>query len=273
MLRKRVLTAAVLLPVLIASILVSGRCPRGWPFLLVSGAAAGLCAAEWSRMFSGGPRDLAAGILLTATVFLAASQLPWPLALPAVLVCVLLAVFHALAGAAVAADKARTAGMLGLGAVYVGGLLAMYPRTLSLPGGEHWVLLGILSVSAGDTMAYFSGRALGRTKLAPAISPNKTVEGAIGGLVGSMACAALYAHGFLPAVPAWYAAAAGGAAGVFGQGGDLFESMLKRAAGVKDSGTLLPGHGGMLDRADGILAAGPVLYLFALASPFAGIAR
>ena len=74
--------------------------------------------------------------------------------------------------------------MLTLGAVYVGGLLAMYPRTLSLPRGEHWVLLGILSVSAGDTMAYFTGRALGRRKLAPALSPNKTVEGAAGRAAG-----------------------------------------------------------------------------------------
>jgi phosphatidate cytidylyltransferase len=149
-------------------------------------------------------------------------------------------------------------------------MLAMYPRTLFLPRGEHWVLLGILSVSAGDTLAYSTGKALGRTRLAPAISPNKTVEGAVGGLLGSVACGILYAHGFLPTVPAWYAAAAGGAIGLFGQGGDLFESLLKRAAGVKDSGTLFPGHGGIFDRADGILAAGPVLFLMALMSPLSG---
>jgi phosphatidate cytidylyltransferase len=147
----------------------------------------------------------------------------------------------------------------------------MYPRTLLLPRGEHWVLLGILAVAAGDTMAYFTGRAIGRRKLAPAISPNKTVEGAIGGLLGSVGCAALYAHGFLPGVPAGYAAAAGAAVGIFGQAGDLFVSLVKRAAGVKDSGTLLPGHGGILDRADGILGAGPVLYLFAALSSLAGV--
>jgi phosphatidate cytidylyltransferase len=270
---KRVLTAAVLLPVVIASILVSGRCPRGWPFLLVSGAAAGLCAVEWFRLFFERRRDRAAGVAVAALVFLCAALLPWRVALPAVLACVLFAAFHALAGPAAAEEKARAAGMLSLGAAYAGGLLAMYPRTLALPRGEHWVLLGILSVSAGDTAAYFAGKTLGRTKLAPALSPNKTVAGAVGGLLGSVACATLYACAFLPAVPLWYAAAAGAAVGVFGQGGDLFESMLKRAAGVKDSGTLLPGHGGMLDRTDAILAAGPVLYLLALAAPLTGLAR
>jgi len=144
--------------------------------------------------------------------------------------------------------------------------MAMYPRTLLLPHGEHWVLMGVVAVSIGDTLAYFTGKAVGRTKLAPAISPNKTVEGAVGGLLGSVAGAALYAHGFWREVPAWYAAAAGGAVGIFGQGGDLFESLLKRAAGVKDSGTIFPGHGGILDRADGVLAAGPVLHLFAAMS-------
>ena len=157
--------------------------------------------------------------------------------------------------------------MLVLGSVYVGGMMSMYPRTFYLPRGEHWVLLGILSVSAGDALAYVTGRSVGKRKLAPAISPNKTVEGAVGGLAGSVACAVLYAYGFIPSVPAWYAAAVGGAVGAFGQGGDLFESLLKRAAGVKDSGTLLPGHGGIFDRADGILAAGPPLYLLAAFLP------
>jgi phosphatidate cytidylyltransferase len=236
----------------------------------VSGAAATLCASELFRMFVRGARNLAGGVALAALVFLAGALLPVSAALPAVLLCVVLAVFHALPGPEEVGEKARTAAMLALGAVYVGGLLAMYPRTLFLPRGEHWVLLGILAVSAGDTLAYFTGRALGRTKLAPALSPNKTVEGAAGGLLGSVACSVLYAHGFLPGIPAWYAAAAGGAIGLFGQGGDLFESLLKRAAGVKDSGTLFPGHGGIFDRADGILAAGPVLYLLAAMSPLAG---
>ncbi|OGR20562.1 MAG: hypothetical protein A2559_10525 [Deltaproteobacteria bacterium RIFOXYD2_FULL_66_9] len=244
--------------------------PGGWPFLLLCAVAAVLCADEGFRMFLHGARDRACGVALAVLVYFSAALLPASFGVPALLVCVLLSVFHALPGDADPAEKARRAATLSLGAIYVGGLLSTYPRTLLLPRGEHWVLLGILAVAAGDTMAYFTGRAIGRRKLAPSVSPNKTVEGAVGGLLGSVGCAVLYAHGFLPGVPAGYVAAAGAAVGVFGQAGDLFESLVKRAAGVKDSGTILPGHGGILDRADAILAAGPVLHLFAAWSSLAG---
>lgn len=271
MLLRRIATAAVLLPLLFVSILSSGGRPGGWPFLLLCGAAAALCAHEWFRMFFRETRDRAGGVALVLLVFLSVSLSPGFLGVPALLVCVLLAVFHALPSAADPAEKARTAAMFSLGVVYVGGLFATYPRTLFLPRGEHWVLMGILAVAAGDTMAYFTGRAIGRMKLAPAISPNKTVEGALGGLLGSVACCVLYAHGFLPGMPVWYAAATGTAVGISGQAGDLFESQLKRAAGVKDSGTIFPGHGGVLDRVDGILAAGPVLHLLAAMSSLARV--
>ncbi len=271
MLRKRVATAAVLVPLLVGTILFSVDRPVGWPFLLLCAAAAAACADEGFRMFLHGARDRAGGVALAVLVFFSAALLPGAFGVPALLVCVLLSVFHALPGAGDPAEKARRAATLCLGAVYVGGLLSMYPRTFLLPRGEHWVLLGILAVAAGDTAAYFTGRAIGRRKLAPSVSPNKTVEGAAGGLLGSVVCSVLYAHGFLPHVPAGYAAAAGAAVGISGQAGDLFESLIKRAAGVKDSGTILPGHGGILDRADGILAAGPVLYLFAASSSFARV--
>jgi phosphatidate cytidylyltransferase len=271
MLRTRIATAAVLIPLLVSSILFSAGRPGGWPFLLLCAVAAAICADEGFRMFLHGARDRAGGVALALLVFFSAAMLPGSLGMPAILVCVLLSVLHALPGAADPSEKARRAATLCLGAVYVGGCTAMYPRTLLLPRGEHWVLLGILAVAAGDTAAYFTGRAIGRRKLAPAVSPNKTVEGAVGGLLGSVGCSVLYAHGFLPGVPAGYAAAAGAAVGIFGQAGDLFESLIKRAAGVKDSGTILPGHGGILDRADGILAAGPVLYLFAAMSSLAGV--
>lgn len=270
MLWKRIATAAVLVPLLVASVLFSAGRPGGWPFLLLCAVAAALCADEGFRMFLHGARDRAGGVALALLVFFSAALLPGSLGVPALLVLVLLSVFHVLPGTAAPADKMRRGATLCVGAFCIGGLLSTYPRTLLLPRGEHWVFLGILAVAAGDTMAYFTGRAIGRRKLAPAVSPNKTVEGAVGGLLGSVGCAVLYAHGFLPEVPPGYAAAAGAAVGIFGQAGDLFESLVKRAAGVKDSGTLLPGHGGILDRADGILAAGPVLYLFAALSSLAG---
>ncbi len=168
MLWKRVATALVLLPVLAASILCSKGRLFGWPFLLVVGTSSALCAFEMFRMFLRGTRDRLAGTALAVLVFLFGSILPDAVALPAVLLCVVLAALHPLPGAENPGEKTRTAAMLALGAVYVGGLFSLYPRTLTLPQGEHWVMLGVLAVSAGDTMAYFTGRAVGRRKLAPA---------------------------------------------------------------------------------------------------------
>ncbi|MGE5188677.1 MAG: phosphatidate cytidylyltransferase [Gemmatimonadota bacterium] len=265
MLAKRVLTAAVLVPVLVAAVL-SGQ---GWPLVLLAGAVVVLCAREYHRMFLSAPRDRRSGVALTALAYVACVLLPVPLAVAALLACVVLATFHVLPGGAPAADKARTAGAIVLGVVYIGASLAMYPRVRALPRGEHWVLFGLVAVSLGDAVAYFVGRAVGRRPLSP-ISPNKTVEGAAGGLAGSIVLGGAYAAWFLPSVPLWFAAAAAAALGVIGQGGDLFESLLKRAAGVKDSGTLLPGHGGMFDRADAVIAAGPALYFVAALAPFLG---
>lgn len=270
MLWKRIATAAVLVPLLVAATLRGKGQPFAWPFLLLSGGTAVLCAREFFRMFLPAPRDLLTGVLLATGMFLGGAFLPLPMALPAVLSCALLAAFHVLPGPSDPAEKVRKGALLVLGTLYAGGLLSMYPRVLFLPRGEHWVLLGVLAVSAGDIFAYAAGRTLGKRKLAPALSPNKTVEGAAGGMAGSVACAVLYAQAFLPEAPVWYAAATGVVVGAAGQAGDLFESLLKRAAGVKDSGSLIPGHGGVLDRTDAILAAAAPLYFLAAMSPLAG---
>jgi phosphatidate cytidylyltransferase len=109
-----------------------------------------------------------------------------------------------------------------------------------------------------DTAAYYTGRSLGRRKLAPTISPNKTWEGAIGGVVGTLVVALVVRHFWLPGLTVVDAVGLAFIGGVFGQAGDLLESALKRSAGVKDSGTLLPGHGGMLDRFDSIIVTMPL---------------
>lgn len=133
------------------------------------------------------------------------------------------------------------------------------------PRGMAWVLVVILVTWIADSAAYLVGRSLGRRKLAPALSPNKTVEGALGGLAGAalvaVGCFALFG---LPGEPL-AAAGAGVALGIAGQIGDLSESLMKRQAGVKDSGNLIPGHGGILDRVDALLFALPVGWLIALA--------
>jgi len=149
------------------------------------------------------------------------------------------------------------------------GTLAIVPAWAALglihaqpPHGNRWLLLAFLMVWAADTGAYFVGRRFGRRKLSPRISPNKTVEGLLGGLgaglvvalVGAPLAGATVAQ--LPAVALVAVCAVG-----FSVIGDLFESLLKRHVGVKDSGHLMPGHGGMLDRIDGVIAAMPVFAL------------
>ncbi len=255
----------MLVPILVATVLYG----PGWPFFLLAGAAVLLSSLEYHRMFFAAPRDRRSGVALTVLAYAAGALLPFSFAAPAVLVCVVLAAFHVFPGDGLPADKARSAAALVLGVVYIGAFLAMYPRIRALPLGEHWVLFGLVAVTLGDTLAYFVGRAFGRRPLSP-LSPKKTVEGTMGGLAGSVGFGGAYAALFLPSVPLWFALAAAAALGVVGQGGDLFESLLKRAAGVKDSGSLLPGHGGMFDRADSVIAVGPVLYLLAALSPMAG---
>jgi phosphatidate cytidylyltransferase len=129
-------------------------------------------------------------------------------------------------------------------------------------GGRGAVLLLVATVAISDTAQYYTGRLFGRRPLAPRLSPKKTMEGALGGLV--IAPAFLYFAGpyFVPpAVPAMIAAL-GLVLVVAGIAGDLFESMLKRAANMKDSSTLIPGHGGILDRIDALLFATPVFYMY-----------
>jgi phosphatidate cytidylyltransferase len=113
-----------------------------------------------------------------------------------------------------------------------------------------------------DTGAYYTGRSIGRHKLAPRVSPGKTIEGAVGGFITAIITGPLCKLIFFPEIPVLHAALLGAAIGIIGQIGDLAESMLKRGSDVKDSGTLLPGHGGMLDRVDSILFCAPLLYYY-----------
>jgi phosphatidate cytidylyltransferase len=126
--------------------------------------------------------------------------------------------------------------------------------------GALMTMIGIIVVS--DSAQYYTGRAFGRHKLAPVISPKKTVEGAVGGAVFGAIAGALFMHLWLPAIPPVTAVAASLCVAIAGMAGDLFESALKRRAGLKDSGNLIPGHGGLLDRVDSWLFAAPVFWLF-----------
>jgi phosphatidate cytidylyltransferase len=131
----------------------------------------------------------------------------------------------------------------------------------NLSTGPVLVLFALAIVWAGDTVAYFVGKSMGRTKMAPALSPKKTWEGALGNVIGSLIVGYCFARWQNGDVMAWLATAV--LANIAGQVGDLVESAYKRGAGVKDSGAMLPGHGGMLDRIDSLIFAAPVVWLAA----------
>ena len=148
-----------------------------------------------------------------------------------------------------------------LGLVYITVFLSFLVTIRLGPKGAQWIFLIICIVFAGDIGAFYTGTYLGRRKLCPWVSPKKTIEGSLGGLVSNIAVGLLFKMVFLPDLSILPCIGFSLAIGVAGQIGDLFASEFKRAAGIKDSGTLLPGHGGFLDRLDALLFASPLAYL------------
>ena len=181
---------------------------------------------------------------------------------------VMLAAFaHIVTGKHTLAGMATTI----FGIVYIGLFPGYFLQVHAIPHtGAGLLTLGIAAVVLSDTGAYFTGKAIGRTKLAPRVSPKKTWEGSVGGLAWTAAgmgiIFVLRERAGLTAFPDWDVQryiATGLLIAVLGQIGDLVESLIKRDAGVKDSGTIFPGHGGALDRCDGLLFAAPALYFAA----------
>jgi phosphatidate cytidylyltransferase len=156
------------------------------------------------------------------------------------------------------------------GILYIGWLLSYLvalrgldnPQTLLVDEGRNWVFFALFTTFASDTAAFFAGRALGRHKLAPKISPGKTWEGTIAGIFGAIIASLLFSL----LLPMSYAQAIvlGILVSIFGQLGDLVESLLKRNMGVKDSSRLIPGHGGFLDRIDSVVFASVVVYYYVI---------
>ena len=153
--------------------------------------------------------------------------------------------------------------LLFMGFLYVPLLLGHLLLIRGLPDGIQWIFLLMVIVMAGDSGAYYVGCNFGRRKLYQVVSPNKSVEGAVGGLAGSVIGAFIAQATFFPALSVFDSLATALLLGIFGQLGDLFESFLKRSFGVKDSGTIFPGHGGVLDRLDSILFAAPAAFYYA----------
>lgn len=149
-----------------------------------------------------------------------------------------------------------------LGPLYVGLLLGHLSLLRGLVEGREWTLLLFFAIWMSDIAAFYTGLSIGRNKLYPEISPNKTVEGAIGGILGSLIVVASFKAWYMTQLTLIDVIAISIGIAVMGQLGDLCESMFKRASGVKDSGGLIPGHGGILDRFDSILFAAPFLYYY-----------
>ncbi len=254
-LRQRVVSAAILGPLALLCLWAGGTA-----FVLLIGVGAVGMVLEWLRMCGERARDPAALTVVAGILLAMAAGVDAHAAAGIALLAVAAALAYALA---------RTAGRRGIvaaGVPYIGlaAIALVWLRADPVTGRADLVFL-VLVVWASDIGAYLVGRWIGGPRLAPRISPGKTWSGAAGGLVGGCLCGLAVAWGF--GTPrSWHVVAVAAVLGVSAQAGDLLESMIKRHFGVKDSGRTIPGHGGLLDRMDGLLTAGPVAALLALAA-------
>jgi len=264
---KRVLTALVLIPPIAYVVLWSPP----WALLAVTTLVALLCFYEYSGIAAAyvsephtsvsgalGPLGYGAGLLILA--------LPGDgQVLLTVVTVALIALSLALRADDLRAGIVRAAFLL-LGVVYVFGCWRFAPLLAGQNrAGRYWLLYALVLNWIGDIGAYYVGRAVGRHKLAPIVSPGKSWEGSAASLAASLIFGFFFLRWAIPAVPLPVVLALTAVANVAGQFGDLCESALKRGAGVKDSSTLLPGHGGWLDRVDSTLFTLPVVYLYVAA--------
>jgi len=249
---KRVLTALALIPLVVYIVILGSP----WLVLGVVALVASICFREYCGMAAQygfgtmGPLGYAAGLLILTVQD---NVLVWVTVL-------------ALLGLALSlrSDDLRTmlprAALLLFGVVYIFGC---WKFAIALRACEaHWLLYVLALTWVGDIAAYYAGSRFGRHKLAPGISPGKSWEGSLTSLAAAVVFGYFYLRRFLPAVPTIEAVGLSIAANIAGQAGDLCESAIKRGAEVKDSSTLLPGHGGLLDRVDSTLFALPLVYLY-----------
>jgi len=261
----RVLSALVLLPIVIGTIWFLP--PEGTLVLAV--LAAVLAFSEYRQLAGALGVSVFAGIGAAAVAIVCFSVWFADRAMLANWTYLVLAAGMIVVGAAAVARGGPSRSVLAdtsatlFGSLYLGlplGTLAAlridFPRD-----GRLVLLLLLATIVVSDSAQYYTGRAFGRRPLSPAISPKKTIEGAVGGVVFGTIAVMAGGHYVFPS-PLWILALLGAALSLLGIVGDLFESLLKRSAGVKDSSNLIPGHGGVLDRIDSWLFAAPVYYLF-----------
>lgn len=264
---KRIFTALVLIPLVLALVFLG----PDWLVTLACGVVSLLAAWEFLAIAeAAGAKTPRIPVLVSIAILFVVSYF-WPDNLLVTLGMLALALLVYNTFAVSVTEVLRVAASSVFCVIYVGFTLMALPMLRSLEDGKWLVTFLFCTVWAGDIVALYVGRAFGRHKLTPTISPNKTWEGAVGSLVGS-----LVAIGLLMVIATQLAQRdvmvlhysgsivhwllLGAIVNVTAQVGDLAESALKRSAGIKDSGTILPGHGGVLDRIDALLLAAPVLW-------------
>jgi phosphatidate cytidylyltransferase len=253
---KRVLTALALIPIVVWVVLFANP----WIFLAVLATVACLCFREYDVIAEGfgfgrpGIIGYGAGLCL-----LASWEVPWLLIVGTAMVALILVM-----RTGDLAQSLPRAALLLMGVVYVFGCwkCACPLRELN----PHWLMYGLALNWIGDTGAYVIGKPFGKHKMAPQVSPNKSWEGTVASVAFSIAFGVIYLMRFIPEVPLPVAIGLTALANIAGQLGDLAESAMKRGANLKDSGVILPGHGGFLDRVDSTLFALPVIYGWLLVS-------
>lgn len=269
--KTRILTALIALPILIASILI----PQLWAlFVALAFAAMALGLYEfWLLAKNRGVKVDTSVSAFGAVGLFACFFFDGPTkgadVLLIIIVGFVIAAFMAEMLRGAPFDKMITqASVTVLGTFYLfllgGHLVAMRTGFEQFPNlSTHLLSFFFLILMGSDTGAYFAGRALGKRKLAPKVSPGKTWEGFVGGMIASLGFAVLAHYWFFRELPLKFALPLAAAMNVLGVIGDLVESALKRGSGAKDAATLLPGHGGFLDRLDSLLFNAPLLYYFA----------
>jgi phosphatidate cytidylyltransferase len=266
---SRIITALIVLPILIASILVQWLAPL-FAALALAAMALGLYEFWLLARRRGVRPDVVVGFggaaaLFTIFYFDKPGESPVLLLLLVLPALVIAALAAAMLRGAPFEDMIASVGATLLGVMYVallGGHLVAVRVGFEQTRAAHLLSFFFLVIMGSDTGAYYTGRALGRHKLAPAVSPGKTWEGAVGGMLASLLMAVLAHYWFFKEVPLKWALPLAALMNVLGVLGDLTESALKRGAGAKDAAQILPGHGGLLDRLDSLLFNAPVLYYF-----------
>lgn len=274
--KTRILTALIALPIVIAAIILPLWVPQAvWLFVAIAGFA---LAAGLFEFYSLTKKlelkaDASIGYLASAALFIG-FVFDAPAKAPELLIATLAAILIAvLISQTFRFQKDFSKMLTGMGVtllgifyvVFLGGFLIATRVGFETVPDLSTKLLGFffLIIFGSDAGAYFAGRALGKHKLAPAISPGKTVEGLIGGLIAAAAFAALATATFFPELPFQFSIPLAIVLAVVGILGDLCESAMKRGSGSKDAGSIIPGHGGFLDRLDSLLFGAPILYYFA----------